>query len=420
VRVVHFIFRNWALKAGALILAIILYVGMVVLQSTQSWPGPIPIELVNQPANSYLLRTDPALSVTSIRYIASADVSVSGNSFSASLDLTNSKVSATESSLVKVQVVALDQRIQIIGFEPQQIRVTLDPVIDKIVAVRLEPGVVPSGLTMGTKTWTPEEVLVSGPEAFVNRVSLAEARVTIDSSGLDVNTDVSLIPVDASRNTVDNVTLTPSSTHVTIQIGSQLRTETVAVSPVVRGSPATGYYVSSIDVNPSVVSVTGNANALAPLNGKISTEAIALTGATGDISVKVALDLPAGVEAPDVTTITVTIHLTSPAATRSVSIGVVPQGASPDLVYTLSTPSVTVTIGGASAALDAFDTSTLVGVVSVGDLAPGTYTLTVAVTVPPGIKVVAVNPAQVTVTVTLPPSASPSPSPLPTPTPTPL
>ena len=138
------------------------------------------------------------------------------------------------------------------------------------------------------------------------------------------------------------------------------------VTPVIRGSPAAGYYVTSIDVNPLVVSVSGEADALAALNGSASTQPISIAGATGDVSVKVALNLPAGVEAPDVTTVTVVVHMASPAQTRSVTIGVVPDGAKSDLVYRFSTPSVTVTLGGAAAALNAFDTSTLVGIVSVG------------------------------------------------------
>jgi YbbR domain-containing protein len=74
---------------------------------------------------------------------------------------------------------------------------------------------------------------------------------------------------------------------------------------------------------------------------------------------------------------------------------------------------VTVTLGGAAAALNAFDTSTLVGIVSVGTLAPGTYTVQISVSVPSGIKIVAQNPLKITVTVTVPPSPEPSPSPSP-------
>jgi YbbR domain-containing protein len=93
-----------------------------------------------------------------------------------------------------------------------------------------------------------------------------------------------------------------------------------------------------------------------------------------------------------------------------VSICVVPVGALPDRVYSLSIPSVTVTLGGATAALNAFDTSTLVADVSVAGLDVGTHTVSVTITVPPGITVLAISPGQVNVTVASSPSPPPSPS----------
>jgi YbbR domain-containing protein len=414
VNILGFVFHNWALKVGALLLAVILYVGMVALQSTQLFTGEVQIQPLDQPPTAVLLKPAPLPSVTNIRYIAAADVPISADSFGASIDLKDALVSPTETSLLKVEVVALDPRIQVIDFQPQEITVQLDPVQTKTVPVVIKPLTVPSGLTMGPQSLSVSQAEVVGPSTLVSQVTKAEARVPIDASGLDVNSDFPLVPVDANDVVVNRVNVNPTTVHVTIQIGSQLRTETVAVGPVLKGSPASGYVVSSIDVTPPVLLVSGEADALAALNGTVSTQPIAISGATGDVSVKVPLNLPNGVLAPDVATVTVVVHLASPPGTRSVQVGVAPSGARPDRVYTLSVPSVTVTIGGATAALNAFDTSTLLGTVSVGNLAPGTYTLAVSVTVPPGIKIVSINPAQVTVVVTVPPSPPPgSPTPRP-------
>jgi YbbR domain-containing protein len=352
-------------------------------------------------------------SVGNIRYIAPGDVRVSKDSFSATIDLKNAKVSASDSTLVKVQLTAEDPRIQIIDYQPQQINVTLDPIEAKTVPVKVDPGIPPAGLSLGPQSLSVTEVQASGASTLVAHVVRAEARIRIDASGLDINDDVVLVPVDANGTTVDNVQLKPNTVHVRIQIGSQLRTQTVPVKPDVRGSPASGYNITSIDVTPAIISVSGEANALAALNGVASTQPISIAGATGDVSVKVALALPAGVEAPDVTTVTVVVHLKSPDTTRTVTIGIVPDGARSDRVYGFSTPSVTVTLGGATAALNAFDTSTLVGVVSVGSLDPGTHTVTVTITLPPGIKLVVLSPAHITVTVSIPSSPLPSSSPLP-------
>jgi YbbR domain-containing protein len=413
VRILRFFFGNWTLKIGALALAVILYVGMVALQSTQQWPGQIPIQQVNQPANAYLVSPNPMPNVSSIRYIAPADVRISADSFSATIDLKDAKVGASDNTLVKVQLVAEDPRIQIIDYQPQQVRVSLDPITSKSVPVKVVPGTPPAGLSLGPQTLSVTTVQAIGASSLVARVVRAEAQVRIDASGLDVNEELVLSPVDANDQTVENVQLSPGSVTVRIQIGSQLRSQTVPVTPVIKGSPAAGYYITSIDVNPVVIGVSGEADALAALNGVASTQPVSIAGATGDVSVHVALNLPAGVEAPDVSTVAVVVHLSSPPATRTVTIGLALEGGRPDRVYAMSTVSMTVTLGGAAAALNAFDTSSLVGSVSVASLEAGTHTVAVKVTVPPGIKVVSQSLSQITVTITIPPSPSPTSSTIP-------
>ncbi|MGA2512478.1 MAG: CdaR family protein [Candidatus Limnocylindrales bacterium] len=409
-RVLRFIVRNWPLKIGAVLLAVILYVAMVALQTTQQWPGTIAIDVVNQPANAYLLEPNPLPQVGNIRYLAAPDVPISQSSFRATIDLSNANVSETDPSLVRVELVADDPRIQIIDYQPQQIRVTLDPIVHKLVSVQVDTGAVPSGLQPGTPVLSVSSVDVSGAASIVSRVAYAQAPVRIDASGLDVNEDVDLVARDVSGAIVNNVTINPRTVHVQMQVGSQIRTETVPVNPTIVDAPAAGYYVTSIDITPPVVAVRGQADALALLKGQADTKPISIAGATADVSVSVDLDLPSGVTSDTTTQIKVVIHLRSPTSSRSVSIGVVPVGALPDRVYSLSIPSVTVTLGGATAALNAFDTSTLVADVSVAGLDVGTHTVSVTITVPPGITVLAISPGQVNVTVASSPSPPPSPS----------
>lgn len=406
-RVLRFIVRNWPLKIGAVLLAIILYVGMVALQTTQQWPGTIAIGFVNQPADSYLIKPDTGASVSDIRYIAAPDVAVTRDSFRATVDLSKAKVSESQDSLVNVELVAQDPRIQILDYQPQQITVELDRQAVNQVSVQVDLGVVPSGLQPGTPVLSASTVDVVGAASIVRRVAYADAQVRIDASGLDVSQEVDLVARDATDAVVDNVQFSPRSVHVAILVGSQLRTETVPVNPIVVGAPAAGYYISSIDVNPSVVAVRGQADALALLKGLANTQSISIAGATGDVSANVDLNLPSGVIADNTGRIAVVVHLQSPGSTRSVSVGIAPAGARSDRIYLLSTPTVTVTLGGATAALNAFDTSTLVGTVSVGDLGVGAHTVGITVAVPSGIKVVAISPQQITVTVTNAPTPSP-------------
>ena len=398
-RVLRFIVRNWPLKIGAVLLAAILYGAMVVLQSTAAWPGSVAIELTNQPADGYLIDAKSIPAVDGIRYLAPPDVPVSQSSFRATADLSGIKPSESDSSPIRVTLKADDSRIQIIDYKPQQIVVRLDPLIHKQVNVKVFEANLPTGLQPGTPVLSVATVDVTGAASFVRRVAYAQAAVRIDASGLDVDEDVDLVARDASDSKVDNVTFSPSQVHVQIQVGSQLRTETVPVKPITSGTQAAGYDITSVEVKPAIVSVQGQADALALLKDVATTKAVSISGATHDVTANVGLDLPNGVTS-DTTSVTITIHLASPPASRSVSVGIVPTGARSDRIYTLSTPSVIVTLSGATAALNAFDTSTLVGTVAVGSLDVGVHAINISVVVPAGINAVSINPPQVTVTIT--------------------
>jgi YbbR domain-containing protein len=410
--VLRFIVRNWPLKIGAVLLAAILYGAMIVLQSTTSWPGSVAIELTNQPPDGYLLDAKLIPAVDGIRYIAPPDVPVSQSSFRATADLSGIKPSESDSSPIRVTLKADDSRIQIIDYKPQQIVVKLDPLVHKPATVQVFKGNIPSDLQPGTPVLSVNTVDVYGPASFVRRVAYAQAAVRIDSSGLDVDQDVVLVARDASDVQVDNVQFNPKTVHVQILVGSQLRTEPVPVDPITTGTQAAGYNITSIEVKPAIVSVQGQADALALLKSKATTKAISISGATHDVTVNVGLDLPSGVTS-DTTSVSVIIHLASPTASRSVTVGVVPTGARSDRIYALSAPSVVVTLGGATATLNAFDTSTLVGTVAVADMDVGVHTAVISVALPPGITLLAISPAQLVVTVssvpTPPPPVSPAP-----------
>lgn len=412
-KVLRFLVRNWPLKLMAVGLSIILFAGMVILQTTQTWPGAVQIQAVHQPANSFLVSPEDLGSVSGIRYVAPPDVRLTASSFTATLDLAGVGVAEGDSSLVKVRLQVDDSRVQVVDFRPQQIRVTLDPIETRQVPVRPTYGEPPAGLHPGTPTVSSSVVDATGPSSYVRRVAYADAHVTIDASGLDVTESPDLVARDSSGAAVENIELTPRSVNVQIQVGSQLRSETVPVNPITTGTPTAGYRISSIEMTPSTVSVRGEADALASLNSLVNTKPISITGATADVTANVSLDLPSGVEAPGITTIKVIVHLQSPSSSRSVTVGIVPDGARSDRVYRLSTPTVIVTIGGADAALNALDTSTLFGTISVGSLGVGTHTVKVTVTLPPGIKLLAVSPGTIVVDVEVAPASTPTPAPSP-------
>ncbi len=88
-RALDFILRNWPLKLAALGLATVLYAGVTLSGNERTWPGEVPIEVLDPPSGAAVL--DLPGSVTSIRYRApiEAATQLTNGSFLASIDLGN-------------------------------------------------------------------------------------------------------------------------------------------------------------------------------------------------------------------------------------------------------------------------------------------------------------------------------------------
>ena len=240
---------------------------------------------------------------------------------------------------------------------------------------------------------------------MVSQVVAAEAQVRIQPSGIDVDQLVDLIAVDARGEQLTPVEIQPSAVRVRIEVSTDVTTKTVPIAPVVTGVPAAGFTLATTTVEPGVMTVAGNADVLAALTS-VPTTPVSIDGATADVSAPAEIELPDGVSAVGGRFVTVTVRLREIEATRTIAVGLVLAGAEPDRTYTLGAESVLVTVGGSERALAALSPGAFTGVIDVTAVAEGQQALPVRVTVPDGVRLVAVSPPEVTVFVS--PRATPS------------
>jgi YbbR domain-containing protein len=418
-RLARIIVRNWPLKVAAVVVATLLYAGLVLSQNAQRWDGQVAILPTNLPSSAVLV--SPIGNVTEIRYFAPSDVAarVSSQTFSATVDLSQVDPAAG-ARFVPVHVQPADDRITVVDFQPTQVRVELDPLVERSVPVRVVPGTVPPGLQVGDPVLSATSVTAAGPASVVKRVSYAVARVVIQPAGLGIDEDVALVAVDALGNTVTPVDLRPESVHVKIRVLTSAGTRTIPVNAVVTGTPAAGYVLqpTQVRVEPAVVTVSGDAATLQALD-RADTAPVSIAGATADVAATVPLALPTDVEPVGASEVTVTITIRPVSGTRTFSAGIVLAGARDDRTYALSTDRVNVSIGGSEAALDKLDPSSFTVSADVSALAPGQHTVQLSVNLPAGLTVGSISPPQVGVVVAVAASPSPSPSPSPPPSPAP-
>ncbi len=192
-----------------------------------------------------------------------------------------------------------------------------------------------------------------------------------------------------------------------IIVGSQLQNRSIPINPVVTGTPANGFELTSIELTPLVVTIEGDVETISALT-KIDTQPVSVSGASSDVAQTVGLVLPDGVAVLGDPTVRVTAHIAAQTGTRTFSVGPVLSGAHDDRTYTLSTDQVNVTLGGSSAVLAGIQGDSLVVTADVNALGPGTHVVPLKTTLPAGVTLVAISPPTVTVTVGV--VASPQPS----------
>ena len=403
-RVLGVLIHNWPLKLAAIGLATLLYGGLVLSESSATLTGVVPVDVVGQPADTFLLTT--IRPVTEIRYFTPSNVRPISSDFEAWVDLSDVEPGSGPRS-VPIQLRSVDPRVRVLGFEPQAVTVDLDVIARKTVPVQVERGEPPTNLTIGEVTVQPAEVRVVGPRSVLDRVVAARASVIVQPSGIDVDQDVELVAIDNIGDAVAQVRLDPATARVTIPIFSDRQTRTLPVRPQITGSPAAGFDLSAVTAAPLFVTVLGDIDDLEAMTS-VDTQPIPVTGFSTSRTLQVGLALPTGVVATGAQEVSVTIGVRAVTGSRSFEVGIRTIGVRSDLSYKVAIDRVLITVGGSTAELDRLIGATLAVDLDVSTLGPGTSDVTVTAALPAGVTLVGASPPRVQVTVTA--RSTPAPS----------
>jgi YbbR domain-containing protein len=243
-------------------------------------------------------------------------------------------------------------------------------------------------------------VRVSGAEDLVGRVVEVVARVDLSRATRDVQANVPLVATNGSGTTIEGVDIEPDSARVRVVIRQTLFERSFAVSPRIKGSPAVGYNVGSIDIDPPTVVLQGPPGSFDRLES-VPTEEIDVSGAVADIAQQqVRLVLPQGVRLRNAATALQVRVRISPAIGRAV-FGVVPafEGLGDGMQVRALTPLIEVEVEGPLPQLRALGPSAFTAAVNISGLGVGRYDVAVSARAPTGIRVVSVRPERVPVEV---------------------
>ena len=407
--------RNWHLKLSAVLLATVLYTGLVFSGSFEEDRINVGVVDVNAPDGSIVMSGD--LGIVEVRYRVSQDLStiITDQAFAATVDLSEYDMTrAPEPQVLDVQVDPLFEGIEVLDILPPTVRVEIDRVEERTVPVEVDTGEVPEGLQIAAPVVSDEEVEVRGAASVVGAVDRVVARIRIDASEIDVNTPVDLIAVDARGDEVGLglIDIEPETVSVQIDVRATETTQTVTIRPVIEGTPAPGFALDSLAVEPVTVTLRGTPAELSEILG-ISTEPLSIAGASEDQVFEAQLQLPDDVELDEgeEPVVTVTATIVASVSSRTFLVGVVCVGAGENECLP-AVDQLTITLSGPVGALSGLGPGDITPTVDATGLAPGTYDLAPAIGgLPADVALLNLAPGSVSVTINAPATPTPAPSP---------
>lgn len=406
--------RNWHLKLSAILLATVLYTGLVFSGSFERDGVGVRVEGVNQPDGSIVMSGD--LGLVDVAYQTSRNLSatVSDQAFTATVDLSAYDMErASEPQVLEVEVNSLFDGIEVLSVAPATVRVAIDRIEARTLPVEVDPFDVPDGLEIGEPVVSPEEVQLRGPASIVGAVDRVVARIRIDESGIDFNRPVDVVAVDVQGQEVGTgfIDIDPETVSVQVDVADVETETTVAVRPTFEpGAPAGGFALEAISTDPSSVTIVGTAEELSGIVS-IPTEPLSIDGASADQVFEAELQLPDNVQLADgeEAIVTVTATIVPSVSSRTFVVGPVCVGAGGNACVP-GLDQITITLSGPGGTLSALGSGDLSASLDATGLEPGTYTLAPVVGgLPAGVELLNVTPGGVPVTITAPASSPPPP-----------
>jgi YbbR domain-containing protein len=400
---------------GLALLSVALAVGIWVFitdteQSTKTgwFRGEIPVQPVSVPEGLTLAALPPNVTV---RIEAPEDVfsNLAVEDFRATINLAGAEVGPSDVE-VRVQVLG-EEDVKILQVSPDQLSIELKPLVSQLVPVVADVvGSPPIGYEAQQPTVSPEQVLVSGPEDLVKRVKSAVATVNLSGAVGGVRQSYSLVARDDRGFIVDGVSLEPSSAAVEIVVEQKQFERLVAVSPSLKGSPAAGYNVTAVEVDPPSVTLLGPLEIL-NVTSVVLTDDIDISGASSDLFRTVSLRLPTSVSVSGNATVSVSVRIA--AAQGDATFGVAPttSGLGSGLRLVSITPLVEVRLQGDLPILRSVTPDQIKVTVDLKGLTAGTHQVEPSIEAPSDLQVLDTSPSAVTVVLesTVAPTATPRP-----------
>lgn len=259
-------------------------------------------------------------------------------------------------------------------------------------------GTVREGYVIANMNAVPEKVTLRGPKTVIDSISKVMAEVDVSGLSEDTTLEAKMVLYDANNNVIDQTQLANNLGKEGISVEVELfQIKNVPIKlNTSKITAAAGYKISSVEVEPQEVSVTGDKETLRRLSEiDIPADELEISDlkARSELTIDISSYLPDGVMLVEsnANNVVVTIQVEKPGAeTFEVSTSsIVVNNLASDLELNYgNTVDLEIQITGPSEKLEVFSIAKKVSIDLKKYTSPGTYTVPVAVELPNGCSLV--------------------------------
>ncbi len=194
---------------------------------------------------------------------------------------------------IPIQAKSTSDDFSVVDLSQQDIKVFLDKLVEIEKSVKLDiKGSPQKGYVKGKLSINPQEILVKGPESYVNSVASLVGVLNLEGFDEGVSKKIPIKPVDNDGNIVEGVELGEDYINIHIDIWKGKK---VSIYPVLKGDVKNGYSITDVIVEPSKVEIQGEKETVSKI-AEINTKVIDVSGMTQSTDIRVGLELPERVQ----------------------------------------------------------------------------------------------------------------------------
>ncbi|HEY4717811.1 MAG TPA: CdaR family protein [Anaerolineales bacterium] len=305
---------------------------------------------------------------------------------------------------VPVQIESELRPFRVVQVIPSEVDLALETLA--VAEIEITPqveGMPALGFELDKVSLDPGVSTVSGPETLMMQVAQVVARLDVSDARETVSTTATLQAVDQAGNVLSGLTIEPAQAEIEQTIVQAGGYRDVAVKVETVGQPSPGFRVTSISVNPPIVTLFSTDTLIvANLPGYVSTLPLDLSGAKEDLVTRLSLSLPQGViVVGEQQSVEVVIGIAPIETSILFNVEVEMIGLESGLEAELSPQNVSVILSGPLSTLQSLVGDDIHLFVDLVGLQPGTYLIEPgAEIVPEDVRLLSVIPSAIEVIIT--------------------